>query len=222
MDKNRRLLLIIAVIGMIGTFLPWARLGPLTVSGARGDGWFTFVFFGIAGALCLFRGEKTEPLGGGAKTGITVMGILGFLFGLWKIIRFTGSSSSQLGAALGIGLWVIVIAGAAIIYFNIFKKKGAEVAEPVAHASVPPPEPKPAPTEPVAPAARPAEPAPAEPIVTEAPAERGPAEPIITEPPAEAAPAAPAEPVRPAAPAEPAPPAVEPEKPEEEKEPGQF
>jgi hypothetical protein len=172
-EAKRKLLLIISVIGMVGTFLPWAKWGPLTVSGAKGDGWFTFVFFGIAAAFCLFKGPRNEPLAKGSMTAVSAMGILGFLFGLWKIIRFNDVSAS--GLTLGIGLWVITLAGAAIIYFNFFKKKAAVVG---------------APTEPVIAAGPTPVPAP-EPI----------AEPIVVAPPAPA-PAAPAPYGEPAAPPE--------------------
>ena len=145
MEAKRKILFIIAVIGMIGTFLPWARWGPLSVSGAKGDGWFTFVFFGIAAALCFFKGEKSQPLPKGSTTLVSIMGILGFLFGLWKIIRFTGDNLA--GVSLGIGLWVVTLAGALIIYLNYFKKKQAIAgapAEPVIAAG-PSPAPAPAP-----------------------------------------------------------------------------
>jgi hypothetical protein len=161
-ESKRKLLLIIAVIGMIGTFLPWARWGPFTVSGTKGDGWFTFVFFGIAAALCLFKGDKSEALTKGGTTTVTAMGILGFLFGLWKIIRF--GDVSETGMTLGIGLWVIVLAGAAIVYFNVFakKKEGAAVAPP---ASAPPPPPPPPPPR-------------DEPVIAPAPPQAAPAPPV--------------------------------------------
>jgi len=125
------------------------------------------VFFGIAAALCLFKGDKAEALTKGGSTAVTVMGVLGFLFGLWKIIRF--GDVSEAGMTLGIGLWVIVLAGAAIVYFNVFakKKEGAAMASPASAAPPPPPPPPPpreepviAPAPPQAAPAAPAEPAP--------------------------------------------------------------
>ena len=62
MEKKRKFILIIAVVGMIGTFLPWVSMFGRSVSGTHGDGWITLVLFAIGGAIAFFSGDKGEAI----------------------------------------------------------------------------------------------------------------------------------------------------------------
>lgn len=149
MEKKRKLILIVAVVGMIGTFLPWASAFGFTVSGTEGDGWITLVLFAIGGAIAFFAGDKTEPLGKGKLTGVWVTAGLAAIIALRKIF------TKPAGIDIGIGLWLIAIAGIIQIVHILFLK-GSPAAAPASAPSPPPPAPEPAP-EPPAP-----EPAPEE------------------------------------------------------------
>ena len=56
MNKQRFAVIIVALIGLIATFLPWYKIVQLgTISGMSSSGWFTFIMFIIVIILALRR-----------------------------------------------------------------------------------------------------------------------------------------------------------------------
>jgi hypothetical protein len=139
MDKKRRLILIVSVVGMIGTFLPWASAFGFTVSGTEGDGWITLFLFAIGGALAFFAGDKAEPLGKGKLTGVWVPAALAAIIALRKIF------TKPAGISIGIGLWLIAIAGIIQVVHILFLKGSSVEKAAYTPPSPPPPTPEPAP-----------------------------------------------------------------------------
>jgi len=162
MEKKRKFILIIAVVGMIGTFLPWASAFGFTVSGTQGDGWITLALFAIGGAIAFFNGDKAEALKKKIMTAVWVPAALAAVIALLKIFK-----SRPAGLSIGIGLYLIAIAGIAQVFLTLFfKGEGGwdipkSVADVKAAASIPAA--PAAPAEPVTPAA------PAAPQAPEAP-----------------------------------------------------
>ncbi len=145
MDKKRRLILIIAVIGMLGTFLPWASAFGYTVRGTRGDGWITFFLFAIGGAIAYFAGERQEPVDKAKLLGVWIPAGLAALIALRKV------TSKPSGISIGIGLWLILLAGIAqVVHILFLKGDSVEAAPPPAPSPEPekilqPPDEEPAP-----------------------------------------------------------------------------
>jgi len=169
MEKKRKFILIIAVLGMIGTFLPWASAFGFTVSGTAGDGWITLALFAIGGAIAFFNGDKADALKKKVMTGVWIPAALAAIIALLKIFK-----SRPAGVSIGIGLWLIAIAGIAQVFVTLFFKGegGWDIPKSVADikeaASIPHAETEAAaPAAPVAPET-PAAPEP--PAETEAPA----------------------------------------------------
>ena len=155
MEKKRKFILIIAVVGMIGTFLPWASAFGFTVSGTKGDGWITLALFAVGGAIAFFSGEKTEALKKKIMTAVWVPAALAAVIALLKIFK-----SRPAGLSIGIGLYLIAIAGLAQVFVTLFFKGAGgwdipkSVADVKAAASIPAAPAAPAaPAEPAAPAA---------------------------------------------------------------------
>lgn len=159
MEKKRKFILIIAVVGMVGTFLPWASAFGFTVSGTEGDGWITLFLFAIGGAIAFFKGEKGEAIAKKFMTGVWVPAALAGLIALLKIFK-----SRPGGVNIGIGLWVIAIAGIAQVLVSLFFKGEAgwdfpeSVSDVKKAAGIPAAAAPAAPAEPAAPVT-PAEPA---------------------------------------------------------------
>ena len=62
MNKQRFAVIIVALIGLIATFLPWYKIVQLgTISGMSSSGWFTFIMFIIVIILAL-RKDLHEDL----------------------------------------------------------------------------------------------------------------------------------------------------------------
>ena len=146
MEKKRKLILIIAVVGMIGTFLPWASAFGFTVSGTEGDGWITLVLFAIGGAMALFSGDRGQALGSGKLLAVWIPAALAAIIALRKIF------TKPAGISIGIGLWLIAIAGIIQVVHVLFLKGSAVEKTTYAPPSPPAPEPSPEPApEPPAP-----------------------------------------------------------------------
>lgn len=154
MEKKRKLTFIAAIVGIIGSFLPWIS-HPFfgSVGGLEGDGKITLILFAIAGALVFFAGNKAEPLKKGLSLVVWIAAGIAAVVGLIDL-----SNINETGFSVGIGLWLVVIAGIAVVVNTLFLK-GSKV-EGTVYAPPSPPAPKPAP-EPAAP--EPAAPEPAAP-----------------------------------------------------------
>ena len=127
MSKQKIGMLVAAAIGMVATFLPWASVGPMTISGSKGDGWLTFGLFAIALIVTLLAGRKTGQLGTGALIGATVPALLAFVLGIVKYGQI-GDAGGGL-ATVGIGIFVVIGAGVLFpILGFVLKGKPAENA----------------------------------------------------------------------------------------------
>ena len=123
MNKQRFAVVIVAVIGLIATFLPWYRIALVgTVSGMSSSGWFTFIMFIVVIILAL-RKNLREDLTMGVSWSISICSLLASFVVLWRMIDvwfakegmfslgggMAGISGSQV--AVGYGAWIVVIAG---------------------------------------------------------------------------------------------------------------
>ena len=121
MSKQRFVIFLIAIIGMIATFLPWYEIGSLgMIMGYRTVGWFTFVMFALVFLFGLRKGVKQDM-----STGLLYLGsffsLLAAFVVLWQIITLgldqEGGSMSVVGNALAndtrvlYGAYQVVIAG---------------------------------------------------------------------------------------------------------------
>ena len=154
MEKKRMFILIIAVIGMIGAFLPWYTVfGTMNVSGTEDGGWLTLILFAAGGAIAFFAGDKMEPLAKKFLSGVWIPAAIAFLLILTKIFR------SRPGLSLSIGVWVVALAALAQIFVTFFYKGAAgwdmpkSMADVTKAAGIPAPDKEPEVAEPAAPAA---------------------------------------------------------------------
>jgi hypothetical protein len=143
MHKQRIAILIAASIGALGTFLPWVH-APIvgTVPGSSGsDGWITFILFALSIGLC-FVGNRKETLKVGFLVGSMVPSLLASIIALIKIIDFNSKMSSAVvdnpfakaitqTVGIGIGLYLIVLAGIAVLVLGIMFKKSDAPSKPI-------------------------------------------------------------------------------------------
>jgi hypothetical protein len=126
--------MIAAIIGGIGTFLPWAQVPFLgTVNGTEGDGWITLGLFAVPLILAL-TGESQVSLKRTklifASVASFIAAIIGFI-DLNDITSITGGNdmiSQMMGdmVSVGSGLYVIIIAGIALPILA-FALKGSDI-----------------------------------------------------------------------------------------------
>jgi|GEM_PF-2215821 len=121
-NPHRLLLILFSFLGMIATFMPWVKAPifgrTLSVSGADRNNWETFFLFLVAGVIAAV-GDRTRPLSRNGRWATGALGGLAMLCGLWAIhwVATSGDKDTDDYAInwVGFGLYVIVIAGAAIV-----------------------------------------------------------------------------------------------------------
>lgn len=126
MNRQRFVVVILAIIGMIATFLPWYRIQQLgSLSGMSSSGWFTFIMFIIVIILAL-RKNLHEDVSMGISWSITIFSLIASFVVLWRMIdvwfakegmfSLGGHMNGILGSQVRVayGAWVVVIAGICI------------------------------------------------------------------------------------------------------------
>ena len=122
MNKQRFAVIIVALIGLIATFLPWYKIVQLgTISGMSSSGWFTFIMFIIVIILAL-RKDLHEDLSMGISWSITICSLLASFVVLWKIIDVWFAQEGMF--SLGGGAWIVSIAGICVPFAGyLFRNK---------------------------------------------------------------------------------------------------
>jgi hypothetical protein len=122
MSKQRKFVLISAVIGIISMFLPWVDVIFVKYNGMHGKGIFVFICFLVAGALA-YMGDQTKNL---EKTNWFITLICGALAVLLMIWYFSDLSGSFLGTSpIGFGFYIAAIASLGVLASAyLFKSAG--------------------------------------------------------------------------------------------------
>ena len=132
LHKQRIALVCIAGLGMLATFLPWAKIDSLVADGRAfrvltyvsrglfdfGDGWITFGLFGSSLGLALGVGKRNQPLDSTNRFWVAVPSILAAGYGLWNIVYVTSRTSEfrvVQTVQVGLGLYLLVLAGIAFV-----------------------------------------------------------------------------------------------------------
>lgn len=133
LNKQRKFILIAALVGIISVFLPWFSAGAfgfsVHVSGFHGWGILAFLCYAAAIVIALL-GTQLNPLD---KTMWFAAMICGAVALLAIIITILSSQTSDFGfvsANLGIGIWISLIAAIGIIIFSwLFKNPAHNLKE---------------------------------------------------------------------------------------------
>lgn len=123
MSTQRFVLLLLAIIGLAATFMPWytvENIGNLT--GVSTSGWFTFILFILIFFLTM-RHNTRGDMSYGETWLVAVLGIAAGIVVLWRIfdvyfaqdtlLGLSGRLSGILGSqvVLRYGIWLVVAAG---------------------------------------------------------------------------------------------------------------
>jgi len=139
MSRQRIAVLIVAAVGMIATFLPWINISIAgSVPGSEGDGWITFVLFGVPLLLSLI-GKREQMLADSGKIAALIASLLALALGVWKLIDLANMSVDEnnvfaeaLSEAVsaGIGLYLVVICGVLIpVVLFVIRDKAMPIVE---------------------------------------------------------------------------------------------
>ncbi|MDX5321543.1 MAG: hypothetical protein LPK45_10480 [Bacteroidota bacterium] len=136
MHKQKLTVLILSIIGMLCTFMPWINI-PLVgaLNGTQRDGWISLALFCIPVLLCLLW-DQSVPLNKLQGFVVASLGALLFFFTLYKIIDFSTGMAQiaqdnpfaemlEQKVSIGFGLYLLMLTGAAlpIAVFTLTNKK---------------------------------------------------------------------------------------------------
>lgn len=130
MHKQRLAVIIAAGAGVIATFLPWVSvsmgfLGNYTISGISiWPGILTLLLCGGAGVLAFLGDDRNRPIESSYVKFVAIAGAIPFLIILLNILRALGTGG------LGIGIWLALLASAAIIAVPFVIKDSGEFSMP--------------------------------------------------------------------------------------------
>ena len=125
MSRQRKLILIAALAGLVAMFLPWITISAggifegagesgISVNGMHGSGILVFLSFLGTVALALM-GEQTKAL---EKTNwllAMAAGAVALLFGIILVSGSQTGSSEFVKSSIGIGAWIALVAAAGIL-----------------------------------------------------------------------------------------------------------
>lgn len=120
----RAVLIAIAAVGMLATFLPWIH-APLmgAMPGSRGDGWISFIMFAAVLILAVVP-RPTLALQRWCRIVVVVLGGAALALGVWKMVdlsalRSEGAAEGGFAASFskatsaGIGIYLVIGCGIA-------------------------------------------------------------------------------------------------------------
>ena len=138
MHKQRIIIIVIAALGMLATFMPWIKAPIIgSVDGTDGDGWITLALFAVALAISLL-GDRTQKIKTKKLYIASLAGIIAAGIGILDITNVKSSMddinsifSGTLNISVGYGLYLIVLAGIAIpVYLFVDRKKKSSDNKP--------------------------------------------------------------------------------------------
>lgn len=104
----------IAVIGVIGAFLPWATFGIFSVAGTDGDGVITLILFIVFGLIGLWLGRQGDPnVAMGVKVLSIVLMAVVVVIAVYDIANISSEGDSFIKVSPGGGLYLTLISGIA-------------------------------------------------------------------------------------------------------------
>ena len=127
MHKQRIAILLIAAVGMAGTFLPWLTFGSLfegvSIHGIFSGGLITLGLFAVA-ALIAVVGDRHRSWQGGGFIALTIPALLASALGIYQLVSVYMTRSSPARpdeynllalAQPGVGLYLVAAAGIALV-----------------------------------------------------------------------------------------------------------
>jgi len=133
MSKQRIIIIVFALIGILGTFLPWVKFSAGGIlCGTAGDGWITLGLYSLVIVFSLITKDFKSDLSIGWLIGVIIPSLLSSLIGIWKIFTFRDMGQEKFLYVkkmsdiftVQYGIYVVSAAGVLIVVFAFcFKSK---------------------------------------------------------------------------------------------------
>lgn len=127
MSKQRKFVLISAIVGFLSMFLPWVSISILgytqSVNGMHDKGILVFICF-IASGLVASMGNQTKNLDQTMWTVTLLAGVIALLFTVWFYSQASGSVMGN--SFIGFGVYIAAIAALGILASTYLFKSPAD------------------------------------------------------------------------------------------------
>ena len=120
MHFQRVIILSLAFLGIVSTFLPWVTLssilGSYSIDGTSGNGWFSLILFSVCIVLTLLSDIRT-PIQGAFFYGVLISSTLAGLIGLMELLNGSGKLDGFVGnliqssIEIGWGMYLLLFCG---------------------------------------------------------------------------------------------------------------
>ena len=115
MNKQRKFVLIAALAGVIGMFLPWYSFSIFgasgSINGMHGNGILVFICFAVAGVMA-YLGDQTKNLSSTSWIVTLICGAIAVLIVMWNIFR---SSDYGFGSSMTFGIYLAALAAVGVV-----------------------------------------------------------------------------------------------------------
>lgn len=115
MSKQRKFVLIAALAGVVGMFLPWYSFSIFgatgSVNGMHNNGIIAFICFAVAGVMA-YLGDQTKTLPSTSWIVTLICGALAVIIVGWNIFR---SGDLGLGSSMTFGIYLAGIAAVGVV-----------------------------------------------------------------------------------------------------------
>ena len=123
MNKQRKFILIAAVVGFIAMFLPWFDMMVFSINGMHDKGILVFICFVVAGAIA-YLGDQTKSLDKTPWFIVLIAGALATVLMIWFFIESTGGY----GVPLAFGFYLAGLAAIGVVVSAyIFRSPGDDI-----------------------------------------------------------------------------------------------
>lgn len=130
MNKQRLSLLVIAAVGVVATYLPWAK-APFnsSIKGTELGGWITMALFFVV-IVSSIIGDRTKTIVKNQGMVSLAASVLAGLYAAWRVLDLSGLFTNNAiekvmssTISIGIGLYLVILAAIGSIIVNIAMKK---------------------------------------------------------------------------------------------------
>jgi hypothetical protein len=115
MNKQRKFVLIAALAGIIGMFLPWYSFSLFgtyaSINGMHGNGILVFICFIVTGVIA-YMDDQTKNLSSTSWIITLLCGALATLIMIWNIIQ---SGDYGFGSSMSFGIYLTVLAAIGVL-----------------------------------------------------------------------------------------------------------
>lgn len=122
MHTQRKWLMFLGILGVLGSMLPWTNLGPITNYGVSGNGLPTLGLFVLA-LIFVYRGDRSKTVKGFWFILVELFNLAAGALGIYAVYSFGSTEIAAAGATLAYGPYLVAFSGVLAFILGLVYKK---------------------------------------------------------------------------------------------------